>query len=141
MSAATTAEVIGIVKDRAAVRSKATRFFLDNARRMWGLPEDTHDVAPVSVAVQHTYNDPPPARPVDPTPTVPDDSPSIMDRIKSGMILAGVPAAVMAAMFAIWAANQPVATDPAPPTTVIVPGDQRPGSLLQYLEDHGKHRP
>ena len=144
MTAATAEKIVGIVKERVALRSKATRFFLDNARRMWGLPEDTAGDVPLSITVSHSYDGPPQSI-VQPAPVAApatsDSSPSMADRIKSALVLAGIPAAVIASLMALWAANRPVTTEPVPSAPVIAVPDDRPGLLLPYLEDMGEHRP
>ncbi len=125
------------IKERATVRSSVAKFFLDNARRMWGLPLDANSDDAVKVEVSHKGE-----APVDSIPSAPSVPSASITAHRAIIVLGGILFFLVGAAVGLLVIHTlPSNASPSLPQApeVIQPGSQQ--SLLQYLEDRGANRP
>lgn len=132
VTAETATEIVGVVKERVKARDAVRRFFLDNGRRMWGLPMDSTNDPPVQISVTQE-----PAGLATPTASLPASEHPLTKVAKWGFIPAAL-VAVVSSWYALKSETQAPAPLPQEPASSHI---EREGSLLQYLEDQGEHRP
>lgn len=159
MTTVTAQDIVNVVKERGQRKKKVQQFFLDNARRMWGLPnnETEDDSVKVEVTHRHESQAPAPAQLQSTQPTAVErtltEQPSglterpetlvDLDKLfKKSLpyVLTGILTALGIGLPSLYFINQDGSNQQViEPQTVVQP--ERPGSLLQYLEDIGAHRP
>lgn len=138
-----------LVESAAQAKKRLVEFFDYNARTRHGVPLGAGAADPIKVEHEHRHKheglvveQKPPTGPSAPQP-VPAPVPEVVEAVKKpGMIAKALPwllsAGIPLSGLAGWGAAKMAE---AKPETVIVDRTNYEGSLLQHLEDHGRHLP